>query len=153
MKEGSNMLIFYKMIDKSVFTSGFAIPVVYKELLFEYLGFDQKAHPKHKDILKTKVCKIRKLTTTILQDLKVLYGYRCQICGQYIGEKYDSNLIYAHHIEYFTKSLNNNTNNIMILCPNHHGIIHDKNPTYNAQDKTFLYPNGYVEGLKLNGHL
>lgn len=104
-------------------------------------------------ILKTKVCKIRHLTTTILRDLKILYGYRCQVCGQYIGEKYDSNLIHAHHIEYFTKSLNNNTNNIMILCPNHHGIIHDKNPEYNPQEKTFLYPNGYKEGLKLNLHL
>ena len=104
-------------------------------------------------ILKTKVCKIRQLTTTILRDLKILYGYRCQVCGQYIGEKYDSNLIHAHHIEYFTKSLNNNTNNIMILCPNHHGIIHDKNPEYNPQDKTFLYPNGYKEGLKLNLYL
>ena len=104
-------------------------------------------------MLKTKVCKIRRLTTTILRDLKILYGYRCQVCGQYIGEKYDSNLIHAHHIEYFTKSLNNNSNNIMILCPNHHGIIHDKNPIFNPQAKTFLYPNGYEEGLKLNLHL
>lgn len=274
------MLIFYKTVDKSVFTSGFSIPVVFKDMLYENLGFslshgekraiqiningelfpatlmniafDQKAHPNHKDILqvrygqnsplakkfrvlfsytyelinkneniysykwlsafpedrkefiavyttsspniitldcitnrdfqeesqelvslgestaehildgtdpncgiilKTKVCKIRHLTTTILRDLKILYGYRCQICGQYIGEKYDSNLIHAHHIDYFTNSLNNNASNIMILCPNHHGIIHDKNPVFNSQDKTFLYPNGYVEGLKLNLHL
>ena len=274
------MLIFYKTIDKSVLTSGFSIPISYKELLFGSLGislkhgekmpfdllvdgktykatlmninFDKQEHPNHKDILqvrygtnsplaqklreifgytktlidnnakqysykwlsalpenkkefmavystdqygvmmldcitnrdfleestelaalsetvaeqildgtdpnsgiilKTKVCKIRHLTTTILHDLKTLYGYRCQVCGQYIGEKYDSNLIHAHHIDYFTKSLNNNANNIMILCPNHHGIIHDKNPQYNALDKTFMYPNGYIEGLKLNLHL
>jgi len=88
-----------------------------------------------------------------LERLKILYGYRCQVCGQYIGEKYGSNLIHAHHIKYFTKSLNNNSNNIMVLCPNHHGIIHDKNPIFNAQTKTFLYPNGYEEGLKLNLHL
>ena len=263
------MLIFYKTVDKSVFTSGFSIPVVFKDMLYENLGFslshgekrpiqiningklynailtnigcDQKMHPNHKDILQvrygansplaikfrelfsytntlingnpdkysykwlsslpenrkefiavytsdfhgiisldcitnqdfqeesnelvalgesaaehildgtdpncgiilqTKVCKIRHLTTTILRDLKILYGYRCQICGQYIGEKYDSNLIHAHHIDYFTKSLNNNANNIMILCPNHHGIIHDKNPIFNPQEKTFQYPNG-----------
>lgn len=274
------MLIFYKTIDKSVFTSGFSIPVTYKDLLFKELGtvlehgekmpidilidgvtykatlmnigFDRDDHPNHKDllqirygtnspfavklrevfqytdtlirsrgdqysykwlaslpekekefmaiystpchgvimldcitnkdfqeesnelvplgetvaehildgtdttsgiVLKTKVCKIRHLTTTILRDLKVLYGYRCQICGQYIGEKYASNLIHAHHIEYFTKSLNNNADNIMILCPNHHGIIHDKNPTYNPQSRTFLYPNGFEEGLSLNLHL
>ena len=274
------MLIFYKTVDKSVLSDGFSIPIVYKEMLFEHLGFslahgekmpidiliggeiykatlinigfNQKDHPNHKDllqirysaksplamklqamfgytqamirnhadiysykwlsalpeaqkefmaiystnnrgvlmldcitnsdfqeeskelvslgevaaervldgtdpnsgiVLKTKVCKIRHLTTTILRDLKEVYGYRCQVCGQYIGEKYDSNLIHAHHIDYFTKSLNNNASNIMILCPNHHGIIHDKNPTFNVEDKTFLYPNGFKEGLKLNLHL
>ena len=76
------MLIFYKTIDKSVFTSGFAIPVMYKDMLFDNLGFtlahgeklqidiliddciykatlmnidfDQKAHPNHKDILQVR---------------------------------------------------------------------------------------------------
>ncbi len=104
-------------------------------------------------VLKTKVCKIRRLNTTILSDLKSFYGYRCQICGQFIGEKYGTNLIHAHHIDYFTKSLNNNASNILILCPNHHCIIHDKNPIYNYRDKTFTYPNGYKEGLALKDHL
>jgi hypothetical protein len=274
------MLIFYKTVDKSVFTSGFTIPITYKEILLKKLdislkhgekvpidiliddekysavlinvGFNQDDHPNHQDllqirygancplaiklreifqytntliersgeqysykwlssrsenekefmaiystpcrgvlmidcitnkdfqeestelvalgesvaerildgtdpnsglVLKTKVCKIRRLTTTILHDLKELYGYRCQICGQYIGEKYGSNLIHAHHIEFFTKSLNNNASNIMILCPNHHGIIHDTNPVFNSENKKFTYPNGYVEGLSLNLHL
>ena len=104
-------------------------------------------------ILRTKVCKIRRLTRTIGNDLKKAYGYRCQICGEYIGEQYGSNLIHAHHIEYFTKSMNNNADNIMIVCPNHHGIIHDQNPVFNRKEKRFYYPNGYVEGLKLNIHL
>lgn len=103
--------------------------------------------------LQTRVCKIRHLTKAISQDLKIAYGYRCQICGQYIGEPYGSKLIHAHHIDYFVKSLNNNADNIMILCPNHHGIIHDQNPVFDFQSKTFHYPNGYVEGLKLNIHL
>ncbi|MDD6175669.1 MAG: HNH endonuclease signature motif containing protein [Firmicutes bacterium] len=103
--------------------------------------------------LKTKVCKVRHLTKTISQDLKIAYGYRCQICGQYVGEPYGSKLIHAHHIDYFVKSLNNNANNIMILCPNHHGIIHDQNPEFDFSNKTFHYPNGYIEGLKLNFHL
>ena len=108
----------------------------------------------HADILlKTRVCKIRKLTKTILNDLKIAYGYRCQICGECIGEKYGSNLIHAHHIDYFTKSINNDASNIMVVCPNHHGIIHDQNPVFDRRNKCFHYPNGYVEGLKLNMHL
>ena len=68
-------------------------------------------------------------------------------------KKYGSTLIHAHHIEYFTKSLNNNPENILIVCPNHHGIIHDCNPEFNATEKTYHYPNGLVEGLTLNRHI
>lgn len=49
-------------------------------------------------------------------------------------KKYGSTLIHAHHIEYFTKSLNNN-------------------PEFNATEKTYHYPNGLVEGLTLNRHI
>ena len=96
-----------------------------------------------------------KLYTTKYSDdqLKQLYGYRCQICGAFIGEKYGSSLIHAHHIEYFTKSMNNDASNVLIVCPNHHGIIHDRNPVFDFQKKIYRYPNGYQEGLKLNLHI
>ena len=97
--------------------------------------------------------KIRHLSKAIGNSLKVLYGYRCQICGEFVGERYGSTLIHAHHIDYFTKSLNNDATNIMIVCPNHHGIIHDCNPVFNRSTKVFEYPNGYVEGLQLNKHI
>ena len=99
------------------------------------------------------VRKIRHLSRSIGNSLKELYGYRCQICGEFIGEKYGSKLIHAHHIEYFTKSLNNNPENILIVCPNHHGIIHDCNPVFDRTEKAFRYPNGLVEGLVLNRHI
>ncbi|MBR3017812.1 MAG: hypothetical protein IKH57_12195 [Clostridia bacterium] len=44
----------------------------------------------------------------------------------------------------------NDASNIMIVCPNHHSIIHDRNPEFNTKEKTYKYPNGYVEVLKLN---
>lgn len=97
--------------------------------------------------------KIRHLSKAIGNSLKVLYGYRCQICGEFIGDRYGSKLIHAHHIDYFTRSLNNDANNIMIVCPNHHGIIHDCNPTFNRTNKTFEYRNGYIEGLLINKHI
>lgn len=103
--------------------------------------------------LTTKLCKVRKMNRAIGNELKRLYGYRCQICGQYIGEKYGSCLIHAHHIDYFTRSLNNDASNILIVCPNHHGIIHDKNPVFDFKERIFHYPNGYHEGLVLNKHI
>ena len=43
--------------------------------------------------------------------------------------------------------------NLLIVCPNHHRIIHAANPTFDRQQKIYIYPNGYAEGLKLNLHL
>ena len=104
-------------------------------------------------LIRTQSTKIRKLNKQMLSDLKIYYKFRCQICGEYIGERYGSNLIHAHHIDYFTRSLNNDLSNIMIVCPNHHGIIHDKNPLFDRKKLEYLYPNGYREGLRLNDHL
>ena len=69
------------------------------------------------------------------------------------GEDDDSHVIEAHHISQFIKSLNNDMKNIMIVCPNHHSIIHDVNPVFNEKKKIFIYNNGFKEGMKLNYHL
>ena len=104
-------------------------------------------------IEKPGIMRIRKLNRKIGEALKTHYQYRCQICGCMIGEKYGSHIVEAHHIDYFVKSLNNDITNIMILCPNHHGIIHDCNPYFDKEKRVFTYPNGYREGLVLNDHI
>ena len=105
--------------------------------------------------IKTNHClrKIRKLNRLIGENLKLLYGYRCQICGKLIGEEYGSHVVEAHHIEYFVKSLNNDASNQMIVCPNHHSIIHDANPVFDRNRKLYVYANGIEQGLILNKHL
>ena len=104
-------------------------------------------------IKKDKLIKIRKLDKSISEKLKQIYEYRCQICGFSTKEQYGVNIIHAHHIEYFSLSLNNNPNNIMILCPNHHSIVHSSNPIFDRKHKSFKYSNGYIEPLKFNYHL
>lgn len=104
-------------------------------------------------IEKNKTVKIRKLDKTICDSLKRVYGYRCQVCGEFIGEKYNATVIHSHHIEPFSITLNNNPENIMILCPNHHGIVHIAKPVFNRENKSFVYQNGYTEKLKINLHL
>lgn len=104
-------------------------------------------------IKKDSVVKIRKLDNSIGDMLKIAYGYRCQICGLLIGGLYGVTPIHVHHMEYFSKSLNNNAENIMVICPNHHSIVHATDPLFDRKMKTFTYPNGYTEGLKLNLHL
>jgi predicted HNH restriction endonuclease len=100
-----------------------------------------------------RTIKIRRLNKKIGDGLKGLYNYRCQICGQAIGEQYDSHVVEAHHIRYFVSSLDNDAKNQLIVCPNHHRIIHKKNPHWNSKRLEYTYPNGLVEGLALNYHL
>lgn len=102
---------------------------------------------------KTQIAKVRKLDRSIGNNLKQLYGYRCQICGKLIGEEYSAHVVEAHHIDYFVKSLNNDASNQLIVCPNHHSIIHEVNPVFDRKRKLYVYKNGVTEGLVLNKHL
>lgn len=103
--------------------------------------------------VKEQIVKIRKLNKKIGDNLKMLYGYRCQICGRLIGEEYGSHVVEAHHIDYFVKSLNNDASNQIIVCPNHHSIIHDVNPVFDRKRLLYSYKNGMEEKLVLNRHL
>lgn len=128
-----------------------------------FLKFDERVFEERSDIKitdpdasieeKTQIAKVRKLDRSIGENLKQLYGYRCQICGKLIGEEYSAHVVEAHHIEYFVKSLNNDASNQMIVCPNHHSIIHDVNPVFDRTRKLYVYKNGMTEGLLLNKHL
>ncbi len=102
---------------------------------------------------KTQINKVRKLNRAIGNNLKLLYEYRCQICGRLIGEEYDTHIAEAHHIDYFVKSMNNDANNILIVCPNHHRIIHNANPIFDRTKLVYKYENGIEEKLKINKHL
>ncbi len=102
---------------------------------------------------KQRIVKIRKLDKSICDNLKLCYQYKCQICGNNFGDKYNGEIVEAHHILSFTKTFNNNYNNIMIICPNHHRLIHKVKPTFDKNNLTFLFKNGVREKLKLNMHL
>lgn len=100
-----------------------------------------------------RLVKIRKLNRKIGENLKLLYGYRCQLCGQLIGEEFGSHIAEAHHIDYFVNSLNNDASNQIIVCPNHHSIIHDRDPFFDRKRKLYRYKNGKEQHLVLNCHL
>lgn len=97
--------------------------------------------------------RLRKLNRDLIDRLKRNYDYRCQICGRSFGEFYGVDLAECHHIEPFSRSLNNDANNLLIVCPNHHRIIHAASPTFDRARKLYLYQNGREEPLQLNEHL
>jgi len=89
----------------------------------------------------------------IPNSLKKLYDCRCQICGARAVEMYGVDVSEAHHIELFSKTANNNADNIMIVCPDHHRIIHKAKPLFNKELLRFEYENGRRDVLKYNIHL
>lgn len=101
----------------------------------------------------TRISKVRHLDQSIGESLKRLYDNRCQISGEKIGEEYGQEVIEAHHIKFFTTSLNNDSSNIIILSPNFHRIIHKNLPEFDRDNLVFRFPNGVIEKVRLDKHL
>ncbi len=97
--------------------------------------------------------KVRVYKTSIIKQLKKIYDGKCQLCGCRPFNSVDEDICEAHHIEYFSSSKNNDSANIIILCPNHHRLIHKLNPNYDAEQQVFIYPDGRTEDIKINYHL
>lgn len=110
---------------------------------------DKSASIKH----VTRLQKVRQLDRSIGDSLKQLYDYRCQMTGERVGDSLGALVVEAHHIIPFTQSLNNDTSNIIILSPSYHRIIHKAQPEWDSKTRSFRFPNGRVESLKLNKHL
>ena len=101
----------------------------------------------------SRVTKVRRLDQSIGETLKKLYDNRCQITGEKVGEEYGKEVIEAHHIEFFTTSLNNDSSNIIIISPNFHRIIHKNLPEFDRDRLEFRFPNGVIEKVSLDKHL
>ncbi len=125
---------------------------------FDEDEFEMAVNYEQKDLTarierKPRLAKIRKLDRSICDNLKLLYNYRCQITGENFCEHYGVSVVEAHHIDYFTKSLNNNSDNILVVSPNYHRLIHKLNPIFDRKNLAFIFPNGLREAIKTNLHL
>lgn len=103
--------------------------------------------------VKTEDRKIRVYNTSIIRQLKKLYDGQCQLCGEKPFPDYDIDICEAHHISYFSESQNNDASNIIIICPNHHRLIHKTNPCFDSGNRTFQFSDGTTMDLKLDLHL
>ena len=104
-------------------------------------------------VQKELLVKYRKIDRSIIRMLKEYYGYRDQVSGEKIGECYGDSVVETHHIDYFTRSQNNDSTNIIIISPNYHRIIHKNNPRFNRHKFQFEFSDGEVLRLKLYEHL
>jgi 5-methylcytosine-specific restriction protein A len=97
--------------------------------------------------------KIRKLQRSIITYLKAYYGGRCQLCGYSTVPAYGVDTSEGHHIEYFSRSLNNKPSNLAILCPSHHALLHALSATFDRAAKCFMGDGDQQIPLKINYHL
>lgn len=111
--------------------------------------FDENSSLEVKDGL----LKIRKYNKKIIDDLKKRASYCCQICGVSSIGDYGVSVVEGHHIESFSLTQNNKPENIMILCPNHHRLIHKAKGIFNKSNLTIKYANGKVDIITIPLHL
>lgn len=90
---------------------------------------------------------------TLSRQLHQMYSGRCQICG------FDPVLIYgvegchSHHLVYLSRGGSDNMQNMTLLCPNHHSVIHATDAVFDFRDLSFVFAQNHRERLALNVHL
>lgn len=89
----------------------------------------------------TKTSARRVCNNTIIHKLKKLYNGQCQICGKKPIHGFDVDICEAHHIEHFADTQNNDANNIIIVCPNHHRMLHRLTPVFDRENSRFIIDN------------
>ena len=88
----------------------------------------------------------------LADSLKSYYENRCQVCGQDFLPDYGVAFSETHHIQYLSRGGPDVSGNIVVLCPNHHRIVHATDAHFNRQNLTYEYPNGLREQLILPDH-
>lgn len=169
----NNELIYSKTIDKSLITEGFTLPLRILEDFFQWfpsleigqkqeiklkLGgalysanvinqpFNRKAFPTHAEMYQVRYSGASGFPQALRQTFSTSSTYL-------LGEHAKMREAKKNGGKQFSQSLNNDSTNLMIVCPNHHRIIHKCKPEFHPKKLKFEYPNGLHEPLRLNKHL
>lgn len=89
----------------------------------------------------------------LAESLKSYYTHRCQVCGNDFLPTYGTPFSESHHIQYIRDGGPDISGNIVVLCPNHHRIVHATHAEFNRSSLEYEYPNGLKEPLILPNHL
>lgn len=89
----------------------------------------------------------------LADTLKGYYDHRCQICGRDFAPEYGVPMADTHHIQYLRDGGADISANMVVLCPNHHRLIHATDALFVREQLAYLYPNGLIESLRTYDHL
>lgn len=88
----------------------------------------------------------------LAKDLQELYDGRCQVCTWNPRSEYGKNLCHAHHIHWLSRGGEDALDNLMLVCPNHHGAIHKCDAPFDFRSRTYDF-GLHTERIALNKHL
>ena len=88
----------------------------------------------------------------LADTLKSYYRYRCQVCGHDFEPRYGHAIAEGHHIQYLSQGGPDVSQNIVVLCPNHHRVVHAAHAEFNRRELSYDFPNGLRERLVLPDH-
>ena len=89
----------------------------------------------------------------LVRHVHDLYGGRCQVCGFDPMLQYSVDACEAHHLVYLSRGGEDSLDNLVLLCPNHHTVVHRTTAPFDFQDLTFVFAHNHRERLVLNRHL
>ncbi|WP_127491299.1 HNH endonuclease signature motif containing protein [Paenibacillus glycanilyticus] len=105
-----------------------------------------------KIIIKEAIIKTRRYKKSIINNLKKQYEGKCQICQYTSYPEHQIDIVEAHHIDLFSKTIDNSPSNIVILCPNHHRLIHAGKFVFDRENLSFISSSTSLE-ISINKHL
>lgn len=88
----------------------------------------------------------------LVDELHELYAGRCQLCGFDPPVLYGVSACCGHHVMYLSRGGKDELGNLMLVCPNHHEVIHATSAVFDFRDLHYVFPNGRREPLVLNKH-
>lgn len=86
-------------------------------------------------------------------SLQRRYRGRCQICLFDPRVRYGRGLCHGHHIQWLSRGGEDEVENMVLICPNHHAAVHHADAFFDYADLTFRFSNGLIESIQLNHHL
>lgn len=116
-------------------------------------GFLQEGSPGIAEQRRTYLfSKAPKRNKRLVQELQELYEGKCQICLWSPVIKYGDHICHGHHIHWLSRGGEDNKDNLVLICPNHHAAIHRCDAPLDYDDLTFNF-SSHREAIKINLHL
>lgn len=109
-----------------------------RELLLEDVPYLKN---EKENILIERIKRYKK----IVIELKIKCNCKCQLCGFTFKKKSGENYAEAHHIVRLADNGSQNENNVIILCANHHRMIHY------AEDIKYIFDEALLKEVRING--